>query len=131
MFKSKIFKMAYAITIAEGWYYDRTQNPNFLGSISYRNHNPGNLRSSVYQVGTENKFAVFENDLTGFYAIVHQLWLYASGNSKVAKPTETIEVVMSRYNSLPVNSPDFNNYISIIEKTAGVSRHDLISTLIQ
>jgi len=131
MFKNKLFKVAYAITIAEGWYYDRSQNANFLGSMSYRNHNPGNLRSSVYQAGTDASFAVFENDQIGFYAIVHQLWLYASGNSKVAKPTETIEHIIMRYTSLPVNTPDFENYIFVIEKVGEVSRTELISTLIE
>lgn len=123
--------MAYAITVAEGWHFDKSQNANFLGSMSYRNHNPGNLRSSVYQVETNGGFAVFENDVVGFYAIVHQLWLYASGNSKVAKPDESIEKIMAKYNSLPVNTPDFNNYMSIIENIGEISRKDAISTLIQ
>ncbi len=131
MYQSKIFKMAYAISIAEGWYFDRMENANFLGSQSYRNHNPGNLRSSTYQVGIDSGFAVFENDQVGFYAIVHQLWLYASGNSKFAKPNDTIEKVMSRYNSLPIATDDFQNYISIIEKIGGVSRKDPISILIK
>jgi len=38
-------------------------------SVSYRNHNPGNLRSSIFQLGVRDGFAVFFDDAAGMFAM--------------------------------------------------------------
>jgi hypothetical protein len=131
MFNTKIFKVAYAITQAEGW-IARAKNASYpQGSRSYRNHNPGNLRASIYQIAQEDNFAVFENDMIGIYAVVYQLTLYANGGSANVKPTDTIAVAISKYNGTTIGTPAFNNYMSIVEKMSGVSRNDQIRSLFQ
>ncbi len=52
MINSEIEKFARAITIAEGWLPDKE-------SRSFRNHNPGALRSSPIAIGQRNGFAYF------------------------------------------------------------------------
>ena len=130
MFKTKIFRVAYAITLAEGWYAAQPGTKYPIGSRSYRLHNPGNLRSSIYQIGQDDGFAVFENDLVGIYAIVYQLTLYATGGSKNVKPTDTLATAISKYSGTTIGTQNFNNYISIIEKIGGVSRNDQVRSLL-
>ncbi len=54
-------------------------NPN--GSQSFRNHNPGNLRSSPFQCSTSNGFAVFKNDSIGWFAFENDIKAKAKGNT--------------------------------------------------
>ena len=129
MFKTKIFKVAYAITQAEGWTMNRVVAGLGLGSRSYRQHNPGNLRSSIYQTTQEGGFAVFENDMVGIYAVVYQLTLYAKGGSANVKPTDTLATAISKYSGTTIGSPNFNNYMALIEKMAGISRNDQVQSL--
>lgn len=131
MFKSKIFKVAYAISVAEGW-FTRGEDPRYtLGTASYINHNPGNVRLSTFEIGNTGEYSIFENDLVGYFAIVHQLWLYGSGRSATVPATSTISFAISKYNGLDESRPDFENYIEIVEKVGGVSRNDLISSLVK
>lgn len=129
-YRNKMFRVANAIMEAEGWKPATTDAGVAEGSKSYRNHNPGNLRESRFEVGNVDNFSVFENDDVGFYAIVHQLWLYASGRSSAVSPKATIAQTMALYNGLEQGSPAFNEYISIIEKVAGVIPSDPISSLL-
>jgi len=92
-------------------------------------HNPGNLRSSIYQTAQDGGFAVFENDMVGIYAVVYQLTLYAKGGSANVKPTDTIATAISKYSGTTIGTPNFNNYMSIIEKISGVSRNDQVRSL--
>ena len=131
MFTSKIFKVAYAITIAEGWKPRYTEMDATNGSKSYINHNPGNLKASPYQIDIDDEgFAIFENDFVGFYAIVHQLYLYATDKSKFTAPNDSVEKAISAYNGAIPGQPIFENYIKIIEQIAGVSRNDKIESLL-
>ena len=131
MFTSKLFRVAYAISQAEGWRASTQNAPYSYGTASWSNHNPGNLRSSPFQAGvTQDGFAVFENDLVGFYALVWQLWVYAGGGFPPVPKHDTIGQAISTYNGLDINSPAFNNYMDIIEKVGGVSRNDPIGSIL-
>jgi hypothetical protein len=129
LFKTKIFKVASAIAQAEGWIASQPGSSYPQGSRSYRNHNPGNLRASIYQVAQEDGFAVFENDMAGIYAIVYQLTLYAKGGSANVKPTDTLAAAIAKYSGTTIGTPNFNNYMGIVEKIAGVSRNDQVQSL--
>lgn len=52
-------------------------------SVSYRNHNPGNLRSSIFQIGVRDGFAVFFNDQTGMFAMQHDIINKALGKNNL------------------------------------------------
>lgn len=130
MFKSKLFKVAYAIIIAEGW-KPRLYEGATDGTASYINHNPGNLRSSPFQLAeAPNQFSIFENDLVGFYAVAWQLWAYARGHNPLVPPKDTILDAIATYTALPYGSQDLENYITIIEKVGGVSRTDPIGSIL-
>jgi len=131
MFKTKIFKVAYAIVMAEGWDPGATIVASSLGTRSWRNHNPGNIRLSIFQSGQKDGFAIFDNDIVGFFAIIHQLTLYAAGGSANVKPTDSLGFAMAKYSGTTIGSPQWNTYIAIVEKISGVSRNDQIKSILQ
>src|SRR5208283_4377648 len=62
---SLVSGIASAIQQMEGW---------FPGSVSYRNNNPGNLRSGPGQIGTDaNGYAIFPDVATGQAALDAQV----------------------------------------------------------
>jgi len=62
--KIPIEKLAHAIKKFEGWY---------PGSRSFRNNNPGNLRSSKFQAGSADGFAFFNSHAIGWSALIWDL----------------------------------------------------------
>jgi len=79
----KINHLALAIAEQEGWCPACTNN-NENGSLTFRHHNPGALRSSPFQVASKNGFAVFASDLEGYNALVWDLTQKAKGNTRTA-----------------------------------------------
>jgi len=73
-------KLALAIAEREGW-NPLSCAPNLNGSLTYRQHNPGALRSSPFQVGTLNGFSIFRTDFDGWNALVWDLTQKAKGNT--------------------------------------------------
>ena len=65
---SFIDSLAQAIARMEGFFTP--------GTLAARNHNPGNLRSGVGQVGSSGGFAVFASDADGWAALDHQISLH-------------------------------------------------------
>ena len=130
MFSKKIFKIAYAISIAEGWFNPSALEGHVVGSASYRNHNPGNLKTSIFEIDNTGDFSIFENDLVGYIALVHQLYLYASDKTNFFPAGSTLYDAICVYNGTDRGSVEAENYISIIEKVAGVSRNDSIESIL-
>lgn len=76
----KVERLIYAIAKHEGW------TPSGVGSTpggsrAYRNHNPGNLRWSPFQVAEDGGFAVFRSDIVGLMALQWDLMQKARGNT--------------------------------------------------
>jgi len=67
----------------EGWFAPG-ENGHNLGSRSYRNHNPGNLRSSPFARKIDGNFAVFTNDMIGWNAMQWDIIQKARGNTVTA-----------------------------------------------
>lgn len=91
--KSRLEDWANAIKIEEGWK---------IGSCSYRNNNPGNLRYSKYQIGygicgSSGTFSLFKDYATGWKALLFQLEIAANGKSSVYKPTMTLMEFFAKY----------------------------------
>lgn len=77
----QVEKLMLAMAKHEGWLTPgETKTPG--GSRSYRNHNPGNLRSSPFQSGTSGGFAYFRSDFMGFMAFHWDLMQKATGNTR-------------------------------------------------
>lgn len=64
----KIERLMYAMAEFEGW-KDVISDPAGMGSRSYRHNNPGNLRSSPFEIGNKGNFAVFNTTADGFAAL--------------------------------------------------------------
>lgn len=73
-------RLAMAMIEHEGWIPPSGSNYK-EGSRSFRNHNPGNLRSSPFQFTTKDGFAVFKTDIDGWNAMLYDLRNKAMGNT--------------------------------------------------
>lgn len=126
---SRITEWAKAIQKFEG-YYQPGENPKYPnGSISYRNNNPGNLRWSPFQNGTEGGFSTFRTYEEGFDALEYQLTIAANGKSQVYTP----EMTLLRFFQVYAPSSD-NNYPDIYAKfvadSLGININTKIKTLL-
>lgn len=60
-------RLTFAMAEQEGW-LNPEEAPVTGGSISYKNHNPLNLRASPFSVGERDGFCFFRSDMDGFAA---------------------------------------------------------------
>lgn len=115
MINSKIEKLAFAIQTAEGWLPEKN-------SLTYRNHNPGALRSSRFALGTRDNFAFFLSDRIGFLALAYDLALKCQGKTVTRlRPDSTLEDLIKVYTA-ETNIRTLENYIQIVCRITGVSR---------
>lgn len=118
--KSRIEEWAAAIKEFEGW---------FVGSRSYRNNNPGNLRWSKYQMDTDGGFSVFKDYETGWKALIFQLTIAVDGRSKVYKPEDTLHEFFAKYApSVDNNHPE--TYAKFVAQKLGVTINTQIKELL-
>ena len=127
---SKLLRVAFAVSLAEGWAAPDVGNQGPEGTVSYRLHNPGNLRVSEYEAGNTGQFAIFNNDLEGFMALVRQLEIIATGKEAAYGDNCTIEQAVVIYTADRDPSPELESYLQTIEQVGGVKRTDLISTIV-
>jgi hypothetical protein len=74
----------------EGWLPVRPVTSGIVGpSVSYRNHNPGNMRSSIFALGVRDGFAYFFNDSTGFFAMRYDIVMKAQGKTSTGLTGES------------------------------------------
>ena len=107
-------KMCQAIKTHEGW---------FLGSRSYRNKNPGNLRRGQWKLAIGYDaldFAIFKTEADGMATLKAMIKNAATGGSKVYKPTDSLSTFFAKY----APSTDHNDparYATVVAKAMGVS----------
>ena len=115
MINKKIWRLATAIVIAEGWLPEKP-------SISFRNHNPGALRSSPFQIGDRNNFAYFFTDDIGFFALMWDIAKKCRGETRTSlNPESTLGDLVAIY-SAEEDPVKLSNYIQIVENTTGKLR---------
>ena len=98
---TKIERMAIAIMEWEGY---------SKGSVSYRNNNPGNIKSAGWAkaVGTDQGgHAVFESFNDGWDTLIVMLTRAASGKSKIYKPDMTFRRFFNIYAEQSVGYAEF------------------------
>lgn len=117
----KLYRLGLAIAMYEGWFAGPSgRDGNSYPSVSYRNHNPGNLRSSFFQLGQRDGFAFFYNDDVGFSALLYDLLIKASGKSTTGlKADSTLRELIFKY-APPVEN-DSEAYLSFILQQTGFS----------
>lgn len=126
MINKDIIKLGNAIAEYEGWIPNNNNKSERLeSSISYRHHNPGNLRHSIFEIGNKNGFAYFENDTIGLCALYYDLAQKARGNT-VTKlgPKSTIKELLEVY--APKIENDTDCYIDFIEMRTGFKRDETL-----
>ena len=126
----KLYKLGVSISIYEGWFAGGTKNGRaVLPSVSYRNHNPGNLRSSPFQLGVRDGFAYFYNDDIGFYALLYDLWIKASGRSTSGlKASSTLKDLIFVY--APPIENNSSAYLEFILRETGFKETTKLSELL-
>ena len=95
------------------------------GSRAWRNNNPGNLEDGKFArnngaIGTDGRFAIFPDAMTGFNAMAGLL---------ATSPYQslTIEGAINRY--APPNENNVENYLKSIEKQTGFLRSTPMNNL--
>ena len=120
---SKINAWAEAIKEYEGW---------SVGSRSFRNNNPGNLRYA-FQFGTtgkdKNSFAIFATYEDGWKALVNQLTIAANGKSRVYKPDMSLMDFFQIY-APASDSNEPKSYALFVARKLGVEPTILIKELL-
>lgn len=118
-----------AIAAHEGWYpVGSAEYPD--GSIAYKNHNPGNLRSSPFEIGKKNGYSVFKSDAVGFWALEYDITQKAKGNT-VTKLTgaSTLRDLIFVY-APPGDNNNSEAYLAEVVKNTGLSESTLLRELL-
>lgn len=90
MMNQKLQNLTRAMSEHEGW--SPIANPSAKAggpSVAYRNHNPGNLRNSIFQLGVRDGFSVFFNDATGFFAMQYDIMMKCQGKTRTGLTGES------------------------------------------
>jgi hypothetical protein len=115
----KIDALMEAIAEHEGWNPPDADSTSG-GSRAYRNHNPGNLRSSPYAHSVVDGFAVFRNDFVGFMALHWDLMQKAKGNTVTGlNGQSSIRDLIYKW-APPSDNNDTEAYVRSVEKYMGV-----------
>lgn len=115
----KIEALMYAIAEHEGWQPPSKNTPPG-GSRAYRNHNPGNLRSSPFAHSVVDGYAVFRNDFVGFMALHWDLMQKAHGNTITGlNGQSTISELIYKW-APPSDGNDTEAYVQSVAKRMGV-----------
>lgn len=98
--------LADSIMRFEGWSAPGSTLGGVKGTTSWRNRNPGNLRSSSLQTGTDDKgYAVFMSLTIGWGALIRDLQSKFNGSHNLT-PQSTLHDLISIYApSLDNNDP--------------------------
>lgn len=98
-------------------------------SVSYRNHNPGNLRLSPFALGVRDGHAYFLNDDIGFYSLMWDIWMKAQGRTATRLDgNATIEDLITVWAEAPGKTRA--NYIAHVEKRTGMSKNTKLKDII-
>lgn len=127
----KLRRLANAIVEFEGWKSGAPlENVQSTMSITWRNHNPGALRSSPFQAGKRDDFAYFMDDEIGYFALLYDLWIKCSGKSATGLTKEsTLWEMIKVYSAEPENI--VNQYVRFLESRTGLKADTKISNILK
>lgn len=130
MITQKIKNLAIAMSEFEGWTAKtNAETSTEKPSVSYRNHNPGNLRRSPFALGTRDNFAYFLDDNIGLFALLWDIRQKCRGQTSTGLTGESDLADLIRVYS--AESEDVvANYIAFVEKKTEIPRDTKLKTLI-
>ncbi|KKN06078.1 hypothetical protein LCGC14_1080870 [marine sediment metagenome] len=122
--------LSQAIAEFEGWQpKEQGERMPVSPSVSYRNHNPGNLRLSPFALGVRDGHAYFLNDDIGFYSLMWDIWMKAQGRTATRLDgNATIEDLITVWAEAPGKTRA--NYIAHVEKRTGMSKNTKLKDII-
>lgn len=125
----KIQRLVYAIAEQEGW-RTPTEAGNNCGSRSYRNNNPGNLRSSPFQSGSDGAFATFKTEQGGFAALEWDLMKKCKGETSTGlTPESTLRELIYKW-APPSDGNNAEAYLQNIVRMTGFAEDIHIGRLL-
>lgn len=131
MITQKLINLSQAMSEYEGW--SPISNQLSLGkgpSVAYRNHNPGNLRYSIFQLGVRDGFAVFFNDATGFFAMQYDIMNKALGKTSTGlNGNSTIRELIAKWSAGTPESVE--KYTAFVCSRTGLTPETKIEKLIK
>jgi len=101
------------------------------GGRSYRNCNPGNLRRSAIQTGSEGGYAVFDRFASGWAALLADVRAKCTGHTVTGLgPTSTVREFFLVYAPAgDSNHPE--KYAQFVAARAGLSVGDTLGSLLE
>lgn len=126
VFGKKIDGLLQAIAEHEGW-SPPDEKTNYKGSRSYRNHNPGNLRSSPFQSSSYDNFAVFSSDFVGMFALYWDIFQKSRGQTSTGLNGQSTLKDLIYVWAPPSDNNDTEAYIRRVEQLSGLPASTTLS----
>ena len=131
MITRKLVNLTNAMTEFEGWHPGGISGGQAgISSVSYRNHNPGNLRYSIFQLGQRDSFAYFYNDATGLFAMQYDIMRKCQGKTVTKLTGESILAELIQVYSAARNEA-LANYVDFVCERTGFSPEMKLKELIK
>ena len=131
MLTRKIVILTNAMLEFEGWHPGGISGGQAgIPSVSYRNHNPGNLRYSIFQVGECDGFAFFYDDNTGLFAMRYDIIRKCQGKTITSLTGESTLVDLI-YIYSTAKDDALNNYVEFVCGRTGFTPDMKIGELIK
>ena len=115
---NKLEKICLAIQEHEGYFPPCDTYP--MGSRSYRNNNPGNLRRSKFQAGTRAGFSYFNSYEEGFKALMWDIEQKCKGNTSTGLGPEKTLLDLFKVYAPAEDQNDPTSYANTVAKKLGV-----------
>ena len=126
----KVDALINAITEHEGWIPPANGDTNG-GSRAYRNHNPGNLRSSPFAHSIVDNFAVFRNDFVGFMALHWDLLQKSKGNTVTGLTGQSTIRDLIYVWAPPSDNNDTEAYVASVARSMGVPANTTLAEVFE
>jgi hypothetical protein len=131
MITRKIVNLTNAMTEFEGWHPGGMSGGQAGDpSVSYRNHNPGNLRYSIFQLGERDGFSYFYNDATGLFAMRYDIMCKCQGKTQTTLNGESILADLIKIYSAS-EGEQLNNYVKFVCERTGLKPETKLKELIE
>jgi len=131
MITNKLVNLCKAMSEFEGWKPDGNfEKSAKYPSVSYRNQNPGNLRSSPFALGVRDEFAFFLDSSVGMFAMQYDIMKKCKGETQTTLTgNSTIQDLISIYAC--VEAVALDNYVKHVCERTGLEPFTQLKEIIK